>query len=125
MTHQTFPKPVHMPKKPNRTTAKARAKRRRASEAVKRDVYALVDARDRYVCRATGTYVGDGHGQRHHIVRRSQGGKHTTANIVTLKDLIHHRIHAGHLVITGNADDTLTFRDTVSGLEWESKPPCP
>lgn len=119
--HLTFPKPASHPRLPNHTVSKARAAKRRKREALKDAVYVQVDKRDRYICRATGVYIGRGRGARHHIVFRSLGGKHETGNVVTLCDTFHALIHGHKATCVGNADQTLTFSDKHG--RWESPRP--
>jgi 5-methylcytosine-specific restriction endonuclease McrA len=95
------------PKPEPRFSAKQRAK---AAEAKRlRECYRDVDARDGHVCRPCRARVGGKElGTRtvhHHLVYRSQGGQHTTANVITIcercDDLIHRE---GKLHLSGNAD---------------------
>ncbi len=99
-------KPVKTAKKPNRTVSKARAAKRRKLEAVKRDVYALVDARDEHMCRNCGAKAE----HHHHLTWRSQGGIHSTANVILMCSRCHRAIHDRRLEVLGNGDDKLMFR---------------
>lgn len=117
---KSLPKPVKQPKPPNRTISKARAAKRRKFEAVKRDVYALVDARDHFRARCCGAQIRL---HRHHLVYRSRGGKHTTDNVALICLGHHSMIHDGLIEATGNANGTITFTYVDSGYGWES--PCP
>src|SRR5678815_5268909 len=114
MTHQTFPKPTSRIKTKNRTVTKLRKAKRRTSEEVKRDVYSLVDKRDQGQCKVCGfLHVLFPH-EHHHIKARSLGGKHTTANVVTLCRHCHYAATNKRLIITGNADDALVISWPVS-----------
>jgi hypothetical protein len=81
--------------------------RRRQSERTKAAIYALVDAREGNMCRLTGRTWNLEH---HHLQKRSQGGKHTTANVVLLHRESHRDIEEGRLTVEGNADEVLIFR---------------
>ena len=107
MTHLTFPKPVRAPKKPNRTVAKARAKRRRASEKVKAAVYAAVDERDGGRCRNCASRFNV---QHHHLTFRSQGGTHTASNVILVCGHCHDAIHQRLLMVTGDGDGVLDWK---------------
>jgi len=117
MTHQTFPKPTRKPKAKNRTVTKRRQAKRRKSEKVKLSVYERVDERDGLTCVPCG-YKGRNtllraswwkYLQHHHIVPRSLGGAHTTANICTVCPDCHKLIHDKKLLITGNANAALVI----------------
>lgn len=86
---------LQRPKKKNRTVAKARAAKRRASERVKAAVYKLVDERDHGVCRVCSKPAA----HHHHIKMRSRGGTHTLDNIVSVCVDCHERIHAHRLIV--------------------------
>lgn len=88
--------------------ARRTAARRRAREAEKKRVYALVDARDGYRSRLSGRTDRLEH---HHIRPRSLGGRHETSNIVLLTADEHRAVTEHRLEITGNADGVLEFRD--------------
>jgi len=109
VTHQTFPKPTSRLKTKNRTVTKLRKAKRRKSEAVKRDVYALVDRRDDGQCKVCGFFNAPNPCEHHHIKARSLGGKHATNNIVTLCSRCHSAVHSKRLIITGNADTALVI----------------
>jgi len=113
MAHQTFPKPTSRPKAKNRTVTKRRQSKRRNSEAVKRYVYELVDARDRGHDRVMGGFAGFNL-QHHHIVPRSRGGQHETHNIISVSRHTHDLIHAKRIIVTGNADRMIYCREMNS-----------
>lgn len=124
-----------------------KAARRLARKAVKtrldarelraqRKVRDQVWARDNAVCRAYGvpvervTEVPALFGHCAHVVAKSQGGPYTTDNLALLSAKAHERNHKRYdgigLDMTGNADETLKFRefDLETGKtlrEWESK----
>lgn len=84
-----------IPKSPTgRTQAQDRARRRNSSKAEYARVCQLVDARDGGLCRHCGR-VGQHH---HHLTFRSQGGTHTTQNLILVCVKCHDDIHA-HRVI--------------------------
>lgn len=85
-----------------------KAKKIAADKKAERECYAQVDRRDSHCCRVCHARVG-GIGMlqavhHHHIVYRSKGGDHDTANVVSLCVKCHHAIHNGELRITGDAD---------------------
>jgi hypothetical protein len=107
-----------------------KAEKSKKKIAKRREVYALVNRRDKWHCRACGRPV-DVHGvemmnkgHHHHLAYRSQGGRDETANIVLVCAFCHAAIHARELGITGNADSTLMCTGKVKGREgrWESAP---
>ena len=72
--------------------------------------YEAVDLRDRSVCRVTGEFLTLGHSdphkrkERHHMIRRSRGGLHQTANVLTVSAFIHAQDHAGKIRLSGDAN---------------------
>jgi hypothetical protein len=72
--------------------------------------YQAVDLRDRSICRVTGEYLTLGHSdpkkrkERHHMIRRSRGGLHETANVITISAFIHALDHAGKVRLSGDAN---------------------
>ena len=72
--------------------------------------YEAVDLRDRSVCRVTGEFLTLGHSdphkrkERHHMIRRSRGGLHQTANVITVSAFIHSQDHAGKVRLRGDAN---------------------
>ena len=107
----SFPKPAKGTKK----REKARKVRKRSQDQAA--CYRAVDARDRGICRAYGTRATE----HHHLVYRSKGGRHETANVVSLSWEAHQAVHAKKLFIAGNADETLHFRNQ-QGKQWISLP---
>ena len=80
---------------------------KRDREAVRRSVYAAVDARDERACRCCGRREKLHH---HHLTYRSKGGGDETSNILLLCQFCHALLHARQLWILGkNADKRLTF----------------
>jgi hypothetical protein len=80
---------------------------KRDREAVRRSVYAAVDARDERACRCCGRREKLHH---HHLTYRSKGGGDETSNILLLCQFCHALLHARQLWILGkNADRRLTF----------------
>lgn len=72
--------------------------------------YKAVDLRDKSVCRVTGEFLTAGHSdphkrkERHHLIRRSRGGLHQTANVLTVSAFIHTQDHAGKIRLSGDAN---------------------
>ena len=72
--------------------------------------YQAVDIRDQSVCRVTGEFLTAGASdphkrkERHHMIRRSRGGLHQTANVITVSAFIHSQDHAGKVRLTGDAN---------------------
>ena len=80
---------------------------KRDREAVRRSVYAAVDARDERACRCCGRREKLHH---HHLTYRSKGGGDETSNVLLLCQFCHALLHARQLWILGkNADRRLTF----------------
>ena len=80
---------------------------KRDREAVRRSVYASVDARDARQCRCCGRREKLHH---HHLMFRSKGGGDCTENVLLLDVLCHALLHARQLWIVGtNADKRLRF----------------
>jgi len=80
---------------------------KRDRDAVRRSVYAAVDARDERACRCCGRREKLHH---HHLTYRSKGGGDETSNILLLCQFCHALLHARQLWILGkNADKRLTF----------------
>ncbi len=84
-----------------------RIAQKHALAAAERLCRKMLKARDKGRCRVPACNGASQH--LHHIVFRSQGGKWTTDNIVSLCVLHHQFVHAGLLSITGDADKKLTF----------------
>lgn len=87
-----------------------KAKARRVADEAKalKACYAAVDKRDVRCCRVCRKRVG-GIGMldaahHHHLVYRSKGGQHDTANVVTLCVKCHQAVHDGMLRLSGDAD---------------------
>lgn len=85
-----------------------------AAEHAWRAVCAVVDARDRYRCRACGRRC-DPHAlrlldraERHHIVYLSAGGSDESGNVATLCGQCHSDEHRHLIEIEGNADVAIT-----------------
>ena len=78
---------------------------KRALEKRERDCRRAVKARDQGRCVIRGCRDGAKHA--HHIQFRSQGGKWTSDNIVSLCVFHHQCVHAGLIKITGNANTRL------------------
>jgi hypothetical protein len=98
----------------------------KAEAKAEREVYALVDARDKRICRCCGhrtTTLGlTTRTHHHHLVYRSAGGEHSTANIVTLCPACHNDEHKHRLRIEGNADVGLTFKRPDQDDEGRAQP---
>lgn len=91
-----------------------RHERRKARDKALADAYAVVDARDGGVCRASGVYTVPGapdarvRREHHHLVKRSlsRALRAEPRNIVTLSALAHQLAEGGHLLIEGDDADT-------------------
>jgi len=102
-----------------------KSKKARKTEQDRRAAYRLVDIRDGYRCRCCTVKVS-AHSpdltkrlEHHHIRGRFGKDAETTANIVTLCKTCHDLRHVKRtLVITGNADQLLTF--SLGGKEWNN-----
>ena len=98
-----------------RPRASEKAENKKKALAHKLAVYRHVDVRDGYKCRATGKRVDPrassmlDKGHHHEIRFRSLGGKIETSNVVLLSAEAHADVHAGRLIITGDANGVLTF----------------
>lgn len=108
--------------KPPSRAAERRVKKAQA-DLQKRAVYRRVDERDGYRCRCCGRPIarqgGLLNGGHHHEIRyRSLGGPISTANCVLLASACHADVHAGRLIISGDADGVLTFERR--GKAWTS-----
>jgi 5-methylcytosine-specific restriction endonuclease McrA len=90
-------------------TAKRRATKARVKLSVYRRVCAEVDRRDGLRCRVCQSPTLFVCAEHHHIVPRSLGGKHTTANIIRICMSCHHDITDKRLRVTGNANERLTI----------------
>lgn len=105
---------------PSRVDEKLKAEKDEAK--AERDVYAVVDARDKRICRCCGlrtTTVGlTTRTHHHHLVYRSAGGPHERWNVVTLCPACHNDEHKHRLLIEGNADTALTFMRQDDRGEW-------
>jgi hypothetical protein len=87
---------------------------KRDREAVRRSVYAAVDARDERACRCCGRREKLHH---HHLTYRSKGGGDETSNVLLLCQFCHALLHARQLWILGkNADRRLTFEITEAAV---------
>jgi len=99
---------------------KARRAKKRAEDEKLAKLRDQVFERDGFCCRVCGRGSGftATHGKpivwhdihAHHIKFRSQGGKHTTANLATVCLLCHDAIHARRVRVSGNADEALDIR---------------
>jgi 5-methylcytosine-specific restriction endonuclease McrA len=90
-------------------TAKRRAKKARSRLTVYERVCRLVDARDKDRCRLCGYFVAEG--EHHHIIPRSLGGKHTTANLMLVHTDCHESITLKRILVSGDADGVLNITD--------------
>ena len=70
--------------------------------------------RDRFACTVPGC-TSCRNIDLHHIVLRSNGGRHTMGNLTTLCSGHHTEVHEGLLVIRGTAPDRLVFEFRRSG----------
>lgn len=100
---------IGFPKPPSR----AAEKRLRLQLKTKRqrEVYAQVDAREKYRCRHCARPLPAMQRHHHHIRFRSKGGRDTTANVVLICAEAHAELHAYRLFIVGDdANGVLRFR---------------
>ena len=85
--------------------------RANAEKAAERECYRRVDIRDGRRCRVCGCHVVPGsvdgrqRAEHHHLVLRSRGGDHSTANVCTLCARCHDEIHVrARMRLVGDAD---------------------
>lgn len=117
-----FPKTVN-----GYTRAEARQARVTAEDRQRREVYRQVDVRDQGHCRICGRRVAAGaisaadRAEHHHIVKRSQGGPDTTANVLLVcVARCHDDIHVrGVLKLSGDAD-LRNERGQLAGVKVET-----
>src|SRR5262249_23517562 len=80
-----------------------------------KSVERAVRLRDRERCRVPGCsrrrYV-----DVHHIEERAHGGAHSRRNCLCLCDTHHRRLHEGELVIKGDPEGVIEFRDASGEL---------
>lgn len=92
------------------TRAEEKLRKGREREAEIDRCYQSVDLRDRSVCRVTGEFLTAGASdprkrkEHHHMVRRSRGGLHESANVLTVSAYIHQLDHAGKIRLSGDAN---------------------
>lgn len=96
--------PAHMrvlPKPKKGAATAARRSRKRAADRVLSRNAATVRERDGHRCRiCRGTHLT----QVHHIRFRSQGGSHTTSNLIVVDQVCHDAIHARKLTVWGDGN---------------------
>ena len=97
-------------KKPVKGSAKRqKAQQKRIDALLLKLAVSLVDVRDRQRCRICNQWEGADI-QHHHVVFRSKGGKHTTANLISLCATCHLvGVHGGHFRLSGDADQRDRF----------------
>lgn len=116
-----MPLSTAVPKPSPRWVAKAQ---KRAEEAKQiKATYAAVDRRDGPSCRVCGARVG-GLGtlharHHHHLVYRSKGGAHETANTLSLCCRCHTAVHAAEIRLSGDADARLAESGRLGGVKVE------
>ena len=109
-----------IPKPEPRWKAKAR---QAADDAREQNAcYTAVDRRDAYACRVCHNHVV-GVGMlnavhHHHLVYRSKGGVHATANVVTLCVRCHQAVHDGEVRLSGDANQRNSI-GVLSGVRLE------
>ena len=108
-------------KKPVKGSAKRqKAQQKRIDALLLKLAVSLVDVRDGHRCRICNDYEGADI-QHHHIVYRSRGGKHTTANLISLCATCHLvLVHGGHFKLSGDADARDRF-GRLSGVTVEKR----
>lgn len=84
------------------TAAEARQERKNLRATAEDRCYRSVDRRDEGRCRVCKRHADPRH--HHHLQYRSRGGKHETANVVTLCGSCHNLVHKGAIHLGGNAD---------------------
>jgi hypothetical protein len=60
----------------------------------------------------------------HHIHEQARGGEHSRYNCLILCDDHHTKVHAGDLVLSGDAEGKVEFRDASGQLIGSSLPPA-
>lgn len=101
---------------------KEKAKKLAEDAKAQKECYAHVDRRDGHCCRVCHARVG-GVGMlqavhHHHLVYRSRGGDHETANVVSLCVKCHSAVHNGEIRLSGNADER-NHIGLLSGVKLE------
>lgn len=107
-----------------KTRREAKGEKLRRTEQARRAAYRLVDARDEGKCRACGrvtnAFVSPAdpkYREHHHLRGRQVRDAESTGNICILCGGCHDLRHVKRtLVITGNADQPLTFE--LDGRVW-------
>jgi len=95
--------------KPTPRVVEKQAKRTAEAKSL-RECYQGVDRRDEGRCRVCKRHCSPtaiamvDRAERHHLVYRSKGGDHETANVVTLCKFCHAAVHGGTLRLEGDAD---------------------
>lgn len=101
-----------------------KAEKAKAEAEHERQVYAQVNARDRYTCRVCGAAADPkavgvlNRGHHHHVVYRSAGGPTETWNIALLCARCHNAEHHHDLDVEGNADVALTMLRKDDAGQW-------
>ena len=110
-----------IPKPPPRWQEKA--KKLAAASKLQREVYAAVDRRDGTACRVCYKRVGGlsmvTAREHHHLIPRSQGGEHSTVNVLSLCKPCHLAEHDGRIRLSGNAD-TRSQVGVLDGVKLET-----
>jgi hypothetical protein len=92
------------------TRAEYKDRRDREQQADIDACYHAVNLRDKSICRVTGEYLTPGASdpkkrrEHHHLIRRSRGGLHETANVITISAYLHQLDHAGKVRLSGDAN---------------------
>ena len=97
------------PKVTGLTRAERKQAKKTAQEAAERACYRAVDQRDGHACRVCKRLVGGNsmldRAHHHHLVYRSRGGEHASANVITVCKACHDAIHVKATVrLEGDAD---------------------
>ena len=117
---QPLPKTVR-----GKTRADERDARVAADARDYREVCRLVDLRDHHHCRACGRRVtpgavnGTARAEHHHLTKRSQGGQHTTCNLLLLCTRCHEDIHVRAVLALSGDADARDERGRMAGVRVE------
>jgi hypothetical protein len=115
-TYQRPPMGTATPRAELKTRRDTQTAKERKTEKDRREAYRLVDIRDGRKCRACGSKQDLEH---HHIRGRQVKDAETTGNICLLCGDCHDLRHVKRtLVITGNANQLLTFE--LGGKVWSA-----
>ena len=105
-----------------KTRVEAKSERIASAKKAERECYAQVDRRDGESCRVCFRRVGGlsmvTAREHHHLIPRSQGGAHETANVLSLCRTCHHAEHASEIRLSGDADQRSSV-GMLNGVKFE------